>query len=71
MEDMEKIFTYGFTTKHAGHGFGLHSSANAAKQIGGALTAHSDGVEQGATFALELPARSFSPHITSASPRPT
>ncbi|MDB5384842.1 MAG: hypothetical protein JWM11_488, partial [Planctomycetaceae bacterium] len=27
----------------------------AAREMGGALTAHSGGVGQGATFALELP----------------
>jgi C4-dicarboxylate-specific signal transduction histidine kinase len=51
-----KIFTAGFTTKKDGHGFGLHSSANAAKEIGGSLTAQSDGVGHGASFILELPA---------------
>ena len=40
--------------KH-GHGFGLHSSANAAKELGGTLTARSDGRNRGATFTLELP----------------
>jgi C4-dicarboxylate-specific signal transduction histidine kinase len=55
-ENLVKIFTHGFTTKEGGHGFGLHSSANAAKEIGGSLTAHSDGPGRGATFILELPA---------------
>ena len=54
-ENMAKIFTYGFTTKKDGHGFGLHSSALVAKELGGTLTAHSDGT--GATFTLELPLR--------------
>ncbi|MGD0816173.1 MAG: ATP-binding protein, partial [Verrucomicrobiota bacterium] len=38
-----------------GHGFGLHSGALAASELGGTLTAHSDGVGRGATFTLELP----------------
>lgn len=38
-----------------GHGFGLHSSALAAQELGGSLTVHSDGPGQGATFTLELP----------------
>jgi signal transduction histidine kinase len=29
------IFTYGFTTKSGGHGFGLHNAANLARLLGG------------------------------------
>jgi C4-dicarboxylate-specific signal transduction histidine kinase len=54
-ENMLKIFNHGFTTKEDGHGFGLHSGANAAKEMGGRLTAQSKGLGQGATFTLELP----------------
>jgi C4-dicarboxylate-specific signal transduction histidine kinase len=54
-ENLTRIFSHGFTTKKHGHGFGLHSSALASKEIGGSLTVHSDGLEQGATFSLELP----------------
>lgn len=50
-----KIFAYGYTTKKSGHGFGLHSSAIAAKEMGGSLQVESDGVGKGATFTLELP----------------
>jgi two-component system, NtrC family, sensor kinase len=50
-----RIFQYGFTTRKEGHGFGLHSSAVAAQELGGALTVHSDGPGRGATFTLELP----------------
>ncbi|MDB6065273.1 MAG: Integral rane sensor signal transduction histidine kinase [Pedosphaera sp.] len=50
-----KIFNYGFTTKKDGHGFGLHSGANSAREMGGNLTAHSDGLGRGAEFTLELP----------------
>jgi len=56
-ENLTQIFSHGFTTKKDGHGFGLHASANAAKAIGGKLTAHSDGPGRGATFTLELPIR--------------
>lgn len=52
---MTRIFAHGFTTKKDGHGFGLHSSALAAKQMGGSLNASSDGKNQGATFTLTLP----------------
>jgi len=54
-ENLTRIFNLGFTTRKHGHGFGLHSGALAAKELGGALLAHSDGPGQGATFTLELP----------------
>ncbi|WP_395829851.1 sensor histidine kinase [Archangium violaceum] len=54
-EMLTRIFQYGFTTREDGHGFGLHSSALAAQELGGALTAHSDGPGRGATFTLALP----------------
>ncbi|HSV48116.1 MAG TPA: ATP-binding protein [Ramlibacter sp.] len=54
-ENLTRIFSHGFTTRKTGHGFGLHSCALAARQMGGTLTAHSDGLGQGATFTLELP----------------
>lgn len=54
-ENMGKLFQHGFTTRSAGHGFGLHSARQAAIDLHGSLTAHSDGVGQGATFTLELP----------------
>ena len=54
-ENLARIFAHGFTTKKDGHGFGLHSSALAAKEMGGSLTAFSQGLGKGATFTLELP----------------
>ena len=57
-ENLNRIFNHGFTTKKTGHGFGLHSAANAAKEMGGGLTVHSDGAGHGATFTLELPTES-------------
>jgi PAS domain S-box-containing protein len=54
-EILTRIFAHGFTTKTDGHGFGLHCAALAAKELGGSLAAHSEGVDQGATFTLELP----------------
>jgi signal transduction histidine kinase len=54
-EHFSKLFKHGFTTKEDGHGFGLHGGALIAKELGGALTAHSDGVGRGAMFTLELP----------------
>ncbi|MBI3839854.1 MAG: HAMP domain-containing protein [Planctomycetia bacterium] len=54
-ENLTRIFSHGFTTKKKGHGFGLHSCANAASELGGSLVAKSDGPGKGATFILELP----------------
>lgn len=54
-ENLTKIFSHGFTTKKTGHGFGLHTSALYAKEMGGDLIAESKGVELGATFTLILP----------------
>src|ERR1700691_4961186 len=39
-ENLTRIFGQGFTTRKGGHGFGLHSAANAAKEMHGSLTAH-------------------------------
>ncbi|HEY1922790.1 MAG TPA: ATP-binding protein, partial [Tepidisphaeraceae bacterium] len=54
-EDLTKIFAHGFTTREEGHGFGLHSAANAAREMGGNLSVASDGPNLGATFTLDLP----------------
>jgi signal transduction histidine kinase len=56
-EVMPRLFNHGFTTRKSGHGFGLHGAALAAADLGGTLTAHSDGSGQGATFRLILPFR--------------
>ncbi|HZT02227.1 MAG TPA: PAS domain S-box protein [Steroidobacteraceae bacterium] len=54
-ENLERIFSHGFTTRKDGHGFGLHSCALAAKDLGGSLQGESAGAGQGATFTLTLP----------------
>jgi C4-dicarboxylate-specific signal transduction histidine kinase len=54
-ENLTRIFSHGFTTKKDGHGFGLHSGALAAREMGGILSAESEGAGRGATFILELP----------------
>ena len=54
-ENLTRIFNHGFTTKPTGHGFGLHSAANAATEIAGSLTGESEGQGMGATFTLMLP----------------
>lgn len=50
-----KIFGAGVTSKANGHGYGLHSSAFAARQMGGTLDCASEGQGKGATFTLTIP----------------
>jgi signal transduction histidine kinase len=57
VEHLNRIFNFGFTTKADGHGFGLHSSACAAGELGGRLTCSSPGRGLGARFRLEVPFR--------------
>ncbi|HYV32038.1 MAG TPA: HAMP domain-containing sensor histidine kinase, partial [Candidatus Binatia bacterium] len=54
-ENLTRIFNHGFTTRKDGHGFGLHSGALTARELGGSLSAHSEGPGHGATFTVELP----------------
>ena len=54
-ENLTRVFAHGFTTRKSGHGFGLHSCALAAQEMGGTLNAHSPGRGQGASFVLEVP----------------
>lgn len=54
-QNLTRIFEHGFTTRKNGHGFGLHSGALAARELGGSLRAHSEGPGMGATFILDLP----------------
>lgn len=53
--ELTRIFAHGYTTRRGGHGYGLHSCAIAAREMGGTLSAHSDGPGKGALFTLELP----------------
>ncbi|MBL9127122.1 MAG: hypothetical protein JNL97_05730 [Verrucomicrobiales bacterium] len=57
-ENLSRLFTQGFSNKKDGHGIGLHSGANAARELRGKLDVHSDGPGRGATFTLELPVAS-------------
>ena len=54
-ENLTRIFSQGFTTRKDGHGFGLHSGALDARELGGTLSVESGGLGMGATFTLELP----------------
>jgi len=54
---LPRVWEFGFTTKTHGHGFGLHSSAVAAQQLGGTVAADSAGPGQGACFSVQIPVR--------------
>ncbi len=56
-DNLTRIFQHGFTTRTNGHGFGLHSSAIAATELGGSLRVESEGVGKGAAFVIDLPFR--------------
>lgn len=53
-ENLTKIFSFGFTTKKEGHGYGVHNSALLASELGGELRVMSEGQDKGATFILEI-----------------
>jgi ligand-binding sensor domain-containing protein/signal transduction histidine kinase len=65
-QNLTKIFQQGFATNKNGHAMGLHSGANAARELGGSLVADSKGPGTGATFTLEFPAASKSSKPTAA-----
>ena len=54
---LPRVWEFGFTTKTHGHGFGLHSAAVAAQQLGGTVAADSAGAGQGACFSVKIPIR--------------
>lgn len=54
LEDMNKIFAAGFTTKKHGNGLGLHSSANFVISAGGRIQPFSEGKGKGTTIRIML-----------------
>ncbi len=54
-ENLQKIFSHGYTTKKDGHGFGLHSCANYMTEMNGRMWAESEGEDKGATFVMAFP----------------
>jgi signal transduction histidine kinase len=58
--NLAKVFSHGFTTQAEGHGFGLHSAANAAAEMNASLSVASEGPGKGATFTLNLPLNDLS-----------
>ncbi len=59
-EHMSQLFTFGFTTREEGHGFGLHGCANHAREMDGKIYAHSEGRNKGALFVFDLPMQNTS-----------
>ena len=55
VDDLDKLFTFGFTTKSDGHGFGLHSCANYMTEMGGEISVRNSGPGLGASFVLHFP----------------
>jgi PAS domain S-box-containing protein len=53
-EEINKIFSAGFTTKAGGSGLGLHSSANFVISSGGKIQPFSEGTGKGTTIRLML-----------------
>jgi tetratricopeptide (TPR) repeat protein len=54
-ENLTKIFSYGFSTKKEGKGFGLHTSALAMSEMKGKLSVESKGDGKGAKFIVSIP----------------
>ncbi len=54
-ENIQHIFKQGYTTKHKGHGFGLHSCANYMDEMNGSIWIESDGPGKGATLYMKFP----------------
>jgi signal transduction histidine kinase len=49
------LFTFGYTTKSKGSGFGLHSCANYLIANKGSIDAKSEGQGKGSEFIVRLP----------------
>jgi PAS domain S-box-containing protein len=54
-ENLTLVFSLGFTTQTKINGYALHSAALAAGELGGVVTVESAGLDQGATFFVDLP----------------
>ena len=54
-KNLGRIFSYGFSTKKDGKGFGLHTSALAMGEMKGKLSAESNGDGKGAKFIISIP----------------
>ena len=63
---LPRVWEFGFTTKAHGHGFGLHSNAVAAQELGGTVAAVSAGAGQGARFSVKIPIRAATDSVGEA-----
>ncbi|MBF0368548.1 MAG: PAS domain S-box protein [Magnetococcales bacterium] len=54
-EQLENIFSFGFTTKNRGTGYGLHSAATFIQSLNGSIHAESRGLNTGAEMVIRLP----------------
>lgn len=52
---IKTIFNHGFTTKHSGYGFGLHSCATTIQEIHGTIYAESEGKNKGCAIVINIP----------------
>ena len=62
-EDLTRIFGQGYSTNGDRRGTSLHEGALVAKNLGGALTALSDGLGHGAMLTLDLPGQFHFPDL--------
>ncbi len=62
-EDLTKIFRQKNNANEGRGGMSIHNGALMAKNIGGALRAHSEGIGHGATFSLDLPGNFHFPDL--------
>lgn len=53
-ENINKIFTFGFTTKARGNGFGLHAFNNFLNSVGGTVTVFNNKNSIGATTQIKI-----------------
>ncbi|MBI3899803.1 MAG: HAMP domain-containing histidine kinase [Gammaproteobacteria bacterium] len=49
------LFSFGYSTKQGGHGYGLHWVANFVQSLNGTIAAYSDGNGSGMEIRIELP----------------
>ena len=55
INDLSRVFEFGFKKRVGGHGYGLHHSAIMAKELGGKIQVKSEGLGKGARFELSIP----------------
>jgi sensor histidine kinase regulating citrate/malate metabolism len=68
LNEQERLFSQGFSTKKSAGGFGLHYCANTMKDIGGDIKITSKGPDQGAAVTLIfVPAEKEGPYVSSMS----